>query len=124
MSMVDAAVSYASRGLSVFPCRNKIPLTGSGGFKNASLDAATILQWWTENPTAQIALPTGEVNHLVVLDVDSSEAADAVGKMNLPPSFTVQTRTGRWQIWFRQPEGTKTRNSVEKLGEKLDVRGD
>lgn len=27
-------------------------------------------------------------------------------------------------IWFRQPEGTKSRNSVEKLGAKLDVRGD
>jgi len=123
-SMLDAATAYALRGLSVFPCERKVSLTGKGGFKNATLDAATIIEWWTNNPLAQIGLPTGEVNHLVVLDVDSREAADAVARMQLPPTLTVQTRPGRWQLWFKQPEGTKTQNSVEKLGTKLDVRGD
>ena len=32
---VVSAASYAARGLAVFPCAKKIPLTGTGGFKNA-----------------------------------------------------------------------------------------
>jgi hypothetical protein len=121
--MLEAAFAYANRNVSVFPCERKVPLT-TGGFKNATCDMKQLIQWWSKNPKAQIGVPTGHVNNLVVLDVDSPEAAEAVGKMNLPPSFTVQTRSGRWQIWFRQPEGAKSKNSVEKLGAKLDVRGD
>lgn len=103
MNMLDAAMAYALKNLSIFPCQNKIPLTGSGGFKNATLDATQIIRWWTDNPTAQIGIPTGEVNRLVVLDIDSSEAAEAVGKMNLPASFTVQTRPGRWESGSGSP---------------------
>lgn len=121
--MLEAAISWASRGVSVFPCRQKKPLT-SRGFKDATLDAATILHAWSEYPDAQIGIPTGEVNHLVAMDVDSTAAAKAVREMKLPATFTVQTQPGHFHLWFRQPDGVKTRNSVEKLGAKLDVRGD
>jgi hypothetical protein len=92
--MLDAAIGYASRGLSVFPCAKKIPLTGIGGFKNASLDASQLLKWWTENPNAQIGLPTGRVNHLFVLDVDGPQGEATVSKMHLPETFTVESSSG------------------------------
>lgn len=122
-SMLDAAVRYALAGYYIFPCEKKIPLTGAG-FKNATLDAAQISKWWTENPAAQIALPTGETNHLFVIDVDGPEGEQAVKKMNLPETFTVSTRPGRFQRWYKQPHGTKSKCSASILGPQIDTRGD
>jgi len=122
--MLEAAVKYALDGLAVFPCAKKTPLTGEGGFRNASLDATQILQWWTENPDAQIGLPTGEVNHLFVIDIDGPEGERAVEKIGLPETFTVATRPGRYQFWFRQPEGRKSKCTAGVLGPQLDTRGD
>ena len=116
-------MKYALDGLSVFPCAKKIPLTVAG-FKNASLDARQIAQWWTEKPDAQIGLATGEVNQLFVLDVDGPEGERAVEKMHLPETFTVGTRPGRFQYWFRQPDGVRSKCTASVLGPQLDTRGD
>jgi putative DNA primase/helicase len=124
MRLIDAAAAYALRGLAVFPCEKKIPLTGTGGFKNATLDAAKIAEWWTANPTAQIALPTGEINHLFVVDVDGPEGERAAAALNLPETFTVATRPGRYQFWFRQPDGARSKCTAGVLGPQLDTRGD
>ncbi len=124
LPMLEAAARYAIEGLSVFPCKKKIPLTGEGGFKNASFHADQIVEWWTKYPDAQIGLPTGEVNHLFVVDVDGPDGERAVEKMQLPETRTVQTRPGRYQLWFRQPEGGKSRCTIGELGRQLDTRGD
>lgn len=122
--MRDAAIKYALDGLAVFPCEKKIPLTGPGGFKNASLDAARIAKWWGDKPDAQIGLPCGETNHLFVLDVDGPDGERAAEKLNLPETFTVATRPGRFQYWFRQADGTRSKCTASVLGPQLDTRGD
>ena len=122
--LFEAVMAYTLEGLSVFPCEKKIPLTGPGGFKNATLDAAKIIEWWTEHPDAQIGLPTGEINHLFVLDVDGPEGERAVEKLNLPETFTVSTRPSRFQYWFRQPDGARSKCTASVLGPQLDTRGD
>jgi hypothetical protein len=122
--MLEAAISYASRNLCVFPCEKKIPLTGTGGFKNATCDLKLLLEWWTKNPQAQIGVPTGSINRLLVLDVDGPEGEAALQKLNLPETFTVETRPGRKQFWFAQPEGVTTRNSAGLLAPQIDTRGD
>jgi len=124
MNLLVAAAGYAMEGISVFPCKKKIPLTGTGGFKNASVRADQIVEWWTEHPNAQIGIPTGDVNHLFVIDVDGPEGARAIARMNLPETRTVQTRPGRFQLWFRQPENVKSKCSAGVLAPQLDTRGD
>lgn len=123
-AMLEAAVAWAARNLDVFPCEKKIPLTGSGGFKNATCDAKQILQWWTRWPDAQIGMPTGAVNHLFVLDIDGPAGDAAVERMELPETFTVETRPGRRQLWFYQPSGIVTRCTAGVLARQLDTRGD
>jgi putative DNA primase/helicase len=122
--LLQAALDYAKRGLKVFPCAQKIPLTGSGGFKNATADLRQIQNWWGANPNAQIGLATGSGNHLFVVDVDGPAGTAALAALKLPETFTVQTRPGRIQLWFRQPDGVTTKCSAGVLGEQLDVRGD
>lgn len=123
-AILEAVLGYACRDICVFPCEKKIPLTGLGGFKNASLDPAQIHKWWTEHPAAQIGIPTGETNHLFVLDVDGPLGDEAVAKMDLPETFTVETRPGHKQFWFKQPAGVKTKNSTSAIAEQVDTRGD
>ena len=67
-----AALELSKRGYSVFPCSpsTKRPLT-KHGFHDASKDASQIEMWWRQSPRALIGLPTGEVNNLLVLDVDT-----------------------------------------------------
>lgn len=71
--LLDAALAYAKKGWSVFPCReNKSPMiTGGKGFKEATTDEEQIRQWWKEYPQALIGIATGAVSGIVVLDVDN-----------------------------------------------------
>jgi putative DNA primase/helicase len=121
--MLEAATEYASKGLSVFPCAKKIPLI-PGGFKNASWHPEQLLAWWSQWVDAQIALPTGETNHLFVIDVDGPEGERAAATFHLPETFSVSTRPGRYQFWFAQPAGMKSKCSAGVLGPQLDTRGD
>jgi putative DNA primase/helicase len=124
MTMLEAAAAYAMEGISVFPCERKIPLTGNGGFKNASIHANQIVAWWTKYPEAQIGIPTGAMNHLFVIDVDGPEGEQAIQRMNLPTTRKIETRPGRFQLWFAQPDGITTKCTAGVLGRQLDSRGD
>lgn len=75
-----AAVAYANLGWPVFPCEpdGKRPV-GSlvpHGFKDATTDLATVYQWWTSEPEANIATPTGSVSDHDVLDIDVRRDGD------------------------------------------------
>ena len=77
-NLLDAALKYASRGFTVFPCggsNGKKPLTPHG-FKDASTDPKQIEEWWTTHPDANIAIATGEMSGLVVLDIDNKNGKD------------------------------------------------
>jgi hypothetical protein len=67
-----AALELCRRGYAVFPCSatTKRPLT-KHGFHDASKDEEQVVHWWRQYNKALIGLPTGEVNNLLVLDVDT-----------------------------------------------------
>jgi hypothetical protein len=121
--MLRAAVDYALRDISVFPCEGKIPLTPQG-FKNATLDAKQIADWWTEHPDAQIGIPTGRVNNLVVLDIDGPEGMLWVEDKLLPQTREVETSPGRRQFWFRLLDGKTAKCSAGVRAPQVDVRGE
>jgi putative DNA primase/helicase len=58
---------------------------------------------------------------LVSLPAEGERAAE---KLNLPATFTVNTRPGRFQYWFRQPDGARSKCTASVLGPQLDTRGD
>jgi putative DNA primase/helicase len=126
--ILDAALDYARAGLCVFPLNGKKPLTAHG-FKNATCAESTIREWWRKTPRANVGLPTGAMNGLIVIDVDgpggdAALAALEANNANLPPTRKIQTRPGRHQLWFKQPPGFISQCSVGALGTNLDVRGD
>ena len=68
--MLHRALAYARTGWPVFPCRpgSKEPATRHG-FHDASTDHDRIRSWWLRQPTANIAIATGQPGP-DVLDID------------------------------------------------------
>jgi hypothetical protein len=127
--MIATALAFAARGMHVFPCwpRGKTPVP-KRGLLEATRDTETIKSWWRRQPERNIAIRTGAVSNLIVIDVDSGEAESALARLeaehseSLPPSVEVITSRGR-HIWFRHPGG-KIPNSAGRIGGGIDVRGD
>ena len=77
-----AAIAYATRGFAVFPCvpRGKVPATRHG-CRDATKDLARITAWWCENPNYNVAVATGPVSKVFVLDVDGIDAEASLRKL-------------------------------------------
>jgi len=123
------AITYAKRGLAVFPCNGKIPLT-SNGYKDASSDSATVEKLFTAHPKANIGLVTGKVSGIFVLDIDiknNAGGADSLSeleKINGPLPTTVESLTwsGGRHIFFKYPpQGIGCRTGIRP---GIDIRGD
>ena len=141
--MIEAALRYASRGLSVLPlhsvngegcscgdseCRTpaKHPRTPHG-LKDATTDEETIRLWFRTYPAANLGLATGAVSGLWVLDVDGDVGEKTLAKLQEeyePLPRTIQQATGRGRhLFFRYP-GRQIANRAGSIGPGLDVRGD
>lgn len=134
-TMLDAALFLAKGGVPVFPCSpgEKRPMTPAG-FKDATTAEATIRAWWGSTPAANLAMPTGALSGMVVIDLDmdaakgiDGEAAwkEIVGDKSLPATCEVRTPRGGRHLYFRHPGGDAcVRSSASKLAKGVDVRGD
>lgn len=137
--MLDAALSYAARGVPVFPCsaRSKQPCLskkeGGKGYKDATTDEAIIRAWWSRWPTAMIGMPTGEITGVVVFDVDVKDGVNGYAALHaatLPQNTPqVATPSGGLHLYYRQPAGVKVKSATggvleKQFGPGLDTRGE
>lgn len=125
----QAALGYARRGWPVFPVQpgGKAPLVAHG-LHDATRDPAEIAASWSRCPDAGVAIRTGAVSGLVVLDVDGDDGHDRLHELErahgeLPRTASVHTPRGGQHLYFQHP-GHEVRNSASRLGPALDVRGD
>ena len=124
---LEYALAYARAGFAVFPCtpRNKEPIT-KHGFKDATCDEAQIRDWWTSWPEANIAIATGAMSGVLVVDIDDSEGAQLL--VDLTKQFgvlpvTLQAKTGKGVHYiFALPDGCGRVPSSARDG--LDFRAD
>jgi hypothetical protein len=144
---IDAAVVYARRGWPVFPCHSARPSSGCscgtvecgspgkhprvrGGLHSSSTDASVIRGWWARWPRANVAVRTGEVSGLVVVDVDPGHGGDATLREleavhgDLPMTRTIRTASGGRHLYFRHPGGLVRNDAGRVLGRGVDLRGD
>jgi hypothetical protein len=122
---LDAALAYAERGYPVFPCspNTKVPFARTNGCKDATTDEATIRRWWDSAPTANVAIATGSVSGLYVVDVDvvSSEVMPL-----LPTTWTARTRGGGWHYIYTSTEALPNTNkkAANAVHGDADTRGE
>ena len=131
--MMSNAIQVMRLGLSVFPCANsgsraKAPLVARG-WKAASRDENHIREFWMRHPFALVAVPTGKLNGITVLDVDRKNNVDGFASLERRgfdlSTFEgpiVTTPTGGVHLYFKYTPDL--RNSAGKLGPGLDVRND
>jgi hypothetical protein len=88
-NVLDYALMYAKKGFSIIPCHwidnkkcscgksscsseGKHPITNlvPNGLKNASKDSEVIQKWFLSHPNANVAIVTGAISGISVLDFD------------------------------------------------------
>ena len=145
--MIDSALAYAGRGWYIIPLHSidadgnctcgktgcsspaKHPVASlcPNGLKNASVNEA-VLRSWFENQNRNIGIVTGKISGITILDCDNHKGGDVslnnlVFDDNSNASVnTLYSLTGNGVHYFYKY--TPLKNSVNKLGQGLDIRGD
>ena len=90
-------------------------------------DEAQIVQWFQDYSDAGIALVTGKISNLIVLDVDPRHGGNETIKgKNIPPTVSVNTGGGGYHYYYKYPHeisdklGGKIKNFT---GENVDLPG-
>jgi hypothetical protein len=152
MTMLEAALGYATLGYAVFPlhgvhcmaekgvwvCRCRLgadckdtgkhpqPKLAPHGFKSASRDPTTIKRWWGGGGSFNIGVATGDI---VVVDIDprhgggQSLAALLAKHGALPPTWEALSGGGGSHYYFKPPTGVAIRCSEGKIAPGVDVKG-
>ena len=125
-AMLTQAVGYADAGKHVFPVKvkDKQPAFIPGfnhGFKDATTSKEAIKKAWATTDF-NIGLATGEVNNLVVVDVDDEQiwAKFSATQGALPQGPKVITGKGH-HLYFAYPKGRQIRNR-QAPGNGFDIR--
>jgi hypothetical protein len=128
--MEGAAFDYAARGWSVIPieARGKRPIVAWQAFQQRISTPEEIRDWFRRWPHANVAIVTGAVSGLVVLDIDPQHGgAPSLAELEsmhdrLPLTVETATGGGGRHLYFLHPRGV-VRNKVG-LAPGIDVRGD
>lgn len=125
-----AALQYAARGWSVVPVEpaGKRPIVPWLDLQQRRATREEIDAWYAQRPDANVAIVTGAISGLVVLDVDAMHGGpssiEAWGRAYGPLPITVEARTGGGgrHLYFSHP-GLLTANRVG-LAAGVDLRAD
>jgi hypothetical protein len=146
--LLCAALDYAARGLAVFPCwwaidghcacgdlhcsspaKHPLGAAAPHGFRDATTEPTRIRAWWRSWSWANVAIATGRLSGIFVLDVDAHRGGDAtLAELErqfgmLPATVRVQTPQGGTHSYFVMPRsGAVPCRSDVAPG--IDVRGD
>jgi len=123
MTAIDVAMHYLECGFSVIPTRGKTAIEKWTRFQSELPTVLNIQQWFGSNEQHNMAVVTGQVSKLVVVDADSEEDAKWWSE-NFPPT-PLMARSGRGGTHFYYRSlGSETRNRQKVFHRAIDIRGD
>jgi Bifunctional DNA primase/polymerase, N-terminal/Primase C terminal 1 (PriCT-1) len=129
MGALDELLRMAAHGWRLFPCapHAKTPLL-KGWPTLASCDAAVIRRWAQEHANCNWGVACGPTSAVWVLDVDGEKGNASLRALveqhgeDWTRTLAVTTRRGQ-HFYFAYPPGTTIKNSTQRVGPGLDVRG-
>lgn len=129
MTSAGLALSLWQLGLSVIPVPRpsdhhdgKRPIIAWKQYQQRRPTWDELASWFAGRVPQNLAVITGAVSGVVVVDVDSPEAAPWVREHLRRTPWIVRTARG-WHLYYRHP-GAHVGNRAHLEGIKLDVRGD
>ncbi|MFN9790788.1 MAG: bifunctional DNA primase/polymerase [Holosporales bacterium] len=130
LPFASAAAAYADLGWSVIPVarQSKKPLVKWKSFQQTPPNTALLEEWRQHYATANIAVVTGRVSNLLVIDIDDEQAVpaleQAVGIVDILALPVPTVKTGRgWHLYFQYPDAHTIRNATG-IVPHVDVRGE
>ena len=133
--IIQWALTYWDMGFSVIPIspKDKKPLIKWTAYQKKLPTENNIIQWFNQFPNANLAIVTGKISDLLVVDMDNEEAirffAQFFPNHKIPDHVPqVATPRGGLHAYFKYPkELDKTGISFTGTGilhDKLDLRGE
>ena len=131
---LGAALEYLDMGWSVIPCRpeTKRPRIKWKEFQDTLPTEEQITDWWTRFPSDPIALITGSLSGVVVVDCDNEQALHSAFDCGMKSIYRVKTKRGH-HLYFAHPKdgirrgpkaGVNSRGADWPRINGLDFRGD
>lgn len=117
-NLKEAALKYLEIGFSIIPANGKKALISWEKYQSQKPTKDEVEEWWSKYPNANIAVVTGAISNLVVIDVDGVKVTNG---MTLTP--TSQSSPGRYHYYYQHP-GFEVPNSASVIAQGIDVRGD
>jgi hypothetical protein len=106
MTMLDHALEWAGKGLSVFPCEMFLGLPRvTNWYKSATTDTGAIAQWWSDDPTYDIAAVPQKSGHYVIV-VEGDDGRESLELFEeehgiLKPIIRYKTHWKAEHLWFK-----------------------
>jgi hypothetical protein len=126
MRVLKTALRYQSAlNLSVIPVRpdNKKPYCKWAEFQTKNADRNQITEWFKEYQDAMIAIVTGKLSGVMVIDCDSEPAYQGI-KASLPGIKTWEAKSPRgYHLYFKYPHDKEVNNSASIIND-VDIRGE
>lgn len=126
----EAALDYLGRGWSVIPVRerDKRPAVAWKDYQRRRVTEKTLHGWFRRSPDYNVAIVTGALSGLVVVDVDprhggKKSLSDLEGEHGrLPETLESVTGGGGRHLYFCHPGGVVSNRVNIRPG--IDLRGD
>jgi hypothetical protein len=121
--MALALVMKSSK--SIIPvARDKKPLIRWQDYQAKYASEEEINTWFDQWPEANIAMVTGKISDVVVVDCDSEEANEFFLSEHPEANETCSVKTPRgYHYYFQYEEGVRN-DAGKKIGPGIDIRGD
>ena len=127
-------MEYLERGWSIIPIRpeTKRPAIKWTEYQTRQPTEEEVERWWTQWPEHDIALVTGELSGILVVDCDNETAKQAADDAEMFSAVKVQTKRGL-HLYFEHPRDGKRRGPRAGVNSRgtdwpkingLDFRGD
>lgn len=125
--MAAAATLYVERlGWSVIPINqgSKTPLVPWKRFTEARPTSGEMDTWARKWPEANVAVVTGRVSKLLVVDADGEKGVAELKKLGLPSTPTVRTPRGGLHAYFACPDEAYANASKRGESRSIDIRAE
>jgi hypothetical protein len=121
--LLHFAFEYLDRGWPVIPVLGKTPVVSWASYQKQRPSVDEVREWFASSENYNLAVVTGQISELVVIDCDTAEDAAWWREHHALTPLEVTTGRGGKHFYYRHPHG-HVGNRTSILDRSIDVRGD